>query len=119
MQALDKDGDDQDKIFFELVNKTSSFSITKEVGVLSVKSPLKKTDTGVLTIMAYNSRNYSNSSLSNKTQKISVKVQVYNLEISHSITEHLSQSLDIYIRQCNTNTLYTLHPSLSVDIYLI
>lgn len=100
LQAFDKDADDQDKIFFELVNKNSSFSITKEGGVLSAKSPLNKTDTGVLTIMVYNSRNYANRSLSNKTQKISVRVQVFNLEISHSITEHCtSQSKFSYLSQ--------------------
>lgn len=85
MQAIDKDADDHDGILFELVNETSSFSITK--GVLSVKSHLKKTDSGVLMIVAYNNRTYSNK-LSNKTQKISVKVQVYNLDISDSTTEH-------------------------------
>lgn len=104
LQAIDKDADDQDEILFELVNETSSFSITKQ-GVLSVKkTPLTKTDTGFLMIMAYNSRSYSNSSLSSKTQKISVKVQVYNIKISQSIAEHCtSQSKFRYLTQ-------TVHP---------
>lgn len=79
LQATDKDADDHDGILFALVNETSSFSITK--GVLSIKSRLKKTDAGVLMIVAYNNRPYAKE-LSNKTQKISIKVQVCNLEIS-------------------------------------
>uniref|UniRef100_A0A8W8M8J5 Cadherin domain-containing protein n=1 Tax=Magallana gigas TaxID=29159 RepID=A0A8W8M8J5_MAGGI len=74
-KATDKDADDHDGILFELVNETSTFSITK--GVLSIKSPLKKTDAGVLMIVAYNNRTYENN-LSNKTQKISIKVQDIN-----------------------------------------
>lgn len=121
LQAIDKDADDQDEILFELVNETSSFSITKQ-GVLSVKkTPLTKTDTGFLMIMAYNSRSYSNSSLSSKTQKISVKVQVYNIKISQSIAEHCtSQSTFRYLTQTvHPKTLNTLRPSLTLDIYIV
>lgn len=85
LQATDKDADDHNGILFDLVNETSSFSINK--GVLSVKSPLNKTDAGVLIIVTYNNRSYSNK-LSNKTQKISVKVQVCNLDISECNFEH-------------------------------
>lgn len=89
LQATDKDADDHDGILFELVNETSTFSITKE-GVLSIKSPLKKTDAGVLMIVAYNNRTYEKyeNNLSNKTQKISIKVQVCNLDISECNFEH-------------------------------
>lgn len=102
LQATDKDADDHDGILFELVNETSTFSITKE-GVLSIKSPLKKTDAGVLMIVAYNNRTYENN-LSNKTQKISIKVQVCNLDISkcnfelykfNSKFRYLSQSVQL------------------------
>lgn len=85
LQATDKDADDHDGILFELVNETSSFSIIK--GVLSIKSPLTKTDAGVLMIVAYNNRTYANN-LSNKTQKISIKVKVCNLDNSHCNFEH-------------------------------
>lgn len=85
LQATDKDADDHDGILFALVNETSSFSITK--GVLSIKSRLKKTDAGVLMIVTYNNRPYAKE-LSNKTQKISIKVQVCNLEISECNFEH-------------------------------
>eukprot|EP00105_Crassostrea_gigas_P046218 XP_019930366.1 PREDICTED: protocadherin Fat 4 [Crassostrea gigas] len=74
-KATDKDADDHDGILFALVNETSSFSITK--GVLSIKSRLKKTDAGVLMIVTYNNRPYAKE-LSNKTQKISIKVQDIN-----------------------------------------
>ncbi|XP_065921937.1 cadherin EGF LAG seven-pass G-type receptor 1-like [Magallana gigas] len=94
-KAIDKDADDQDEILFELVNETSSFSITKQ-GVLSVKkTPLTKTDTGFLMIMAYNSRSYSNSSLSSKTQKISVKVQ----DINNNIPKFTQNGYSISIKE--------------------